>query len=74
MKLENIEKEQQRPITQKNQATRKDPLKNSLFHSFMLTQRNQPGGANGNAFLNGGSKKMAIGKSYLRSYRENAED
>jgi hypothetical protein len=54
-----------RPVTQKNLTTCRDPLKNSLFHSFMQTQ---PG------------KKQQLqpestsNQSYLKSFRDNLEE
>lgn len=49
-----------RPTTQKNQNTRKDPLKHSLFHNFMLTQRQK-------------AAASELSHQHLRSYREPAD-
>lgn len=56
-----------RPVTQKNQTTQRDPLKHSLFHSFMLTQRNK-------RHVNVFHPETASHHSYLKSFRDQVED
>jgi hypothetical protein len=56
-----------RPVTQKNQTTQRDPLKHSLFHSFMLTQRSK-------RHVNVLHPETASHHSYLKSFRDQFED